>query len=177
MTKAPGLPGAPFLYAEEGMNPVTRFFELFHRFIVSLAKVLLVAMAVVISVNVFMRYVLNSGLRWSEEIALVLVVWFTFISMAMGVKNHLHIHLNLLPSNLPPRIDKLLLKLENLLMLGCGVVFLIYGSILTKFTMQSILPGTGLPAGIMYIVMPIASIPIIYDSIRELISGREAPHA
>jgi len=93
------------------------------------------------------------------------------------VKNHLHIHMNLLPSNLPPRIDKLLLKLENLLMLGCGVVFLIYGSILTKFTMRSILPGTGLPAGIMYIVMPIASIPIIYDSIRELVTGREDPHA
>jgi TRAP-type C4-dicarboxylate transport system permease small subunit len=43
--------------------------------------------------------------------------------------------------------------------------------------MRSILPGTGLPAGIMYIVMPIASIPIIYDSIRELVTGREDPHA
>lgn len=159
------------------MNPVKKIFELFHRFIVSLAKVLLVAMALIISVNVFMRYVLNSGLRWSEEIALVLVVWFTFISMAMGVKNHLHIHMNLLPSNLPPKIDRFLQKLENLLLLCCGVVFLVYGNLLTKFTMQSILPGTGLPAGIMYIVMPIASIPIIYDSIRELFSGREDPHA
>lgn len=159
------------------MHPVTKIFEWFHRFIVALAKVLLVAMALIISANVFMRYVLNSGLRWSEEIALVLVVWFTFISMAMGVKNHLHIHMNLLPSNLPPSIDKLLMKLENLLMLGCGVVFLVYGSILTRFTMQSILPGTGLPAGIMYVVMPIASIPIIYDSIRELVKGREEPHA
>lgn len=159
------------------MHPVTKIFEWFHRFIVALAKVLLVAMALIISANVFMRYVLNSGLRWSEEIALVLVVWFTFISMAMGVKNHLHIHMNLLPSNLPPSIDKLLMKLENLLMLGCGVVFLVYGSILTRFTMQSILPGTGLPAGIMYIVMPIASVPIIYDSIRELVKGREEPHA
>jgi TRAP-type C4-dicarboxylate transport system permease small subunit len=35
--------------------------------------------------------------------------------------------------------------------------------------MRSILPATGLPAGIMYIVMPIASIPMIYDSLMELL--------
>ncbi|MFQ3621847.1 MAG: TRAP transporter small permease [Spirochaetales bacterium] len=160
------------------MGIVVKVFELFHRFIVGLAKVLLVAMTIIISINVFMRYVLNSGIRWSEEIALVLVVWFTFLSMAMGVKNHLHIHLNLLPSSLPSWLNTLLVKLENLLMLGCGIVFLVYGGILTKFTLQSILPGTGLPAGVLYVVMPIASIPIIYDSVRELFSkGSEDSHA
>lgn len=167
------------------MEFIQKIFEGFHRLIVTLAKILLVVMVIVISINVFMRYVLNSGLRWSEEIALVLVVWFTFISMAMGVKNHLHIHLNLLPTNLPPKLDKLLLKFENVLMLFCGIVFLIYGTILTQFTMKSILPGTGLPAGIMYIIMPIAAIPIIYDSTMELLgfklplptSPKEEPHA
>ena len=58
-----------------------------------LAKVLLAAMVILTSTNVFMRYVMNSGIGWSEEISLVIVVWFTFISMALGVKQRLHIRM------------------------------------------------------------------------------------
>jgi len=151
------------------MQIVRTFFNGLHFGLVVLAKILLVAMVLIISVNVTLRYVFNSGLAWSEEIALVLVVWFTFIAMAMGVKQKLHININILPARIPRLLDFTVKRLASLLVCIVGIIMLVYGTILTKFTMQSILPATGIPAGVMYIIMPISSIPILYDSFSDLV--------
>ena len=65
---------------------ISRIMNGIHLGSVYFAMTLLVGMAVVIIVNVFMRFVLNSGLRWGEEVAKLFMVWFTFIAMAIGVK-------------------------------------------------------------------------------------------
>jgi TRAP-type C4-dicarboxylate transport system permease small subunit len=62
-----------------------------------LAMVLLVAMVIIVFMNVVLRYGFNSGIRWSEEVSLVIVIWFTFIAMALGVKENLHISITVLP--------------------------------------------------------------------------------
>ena len=51
------------------MNPVlkgiVRFFDVLYEVSVAFARILLIAMLLIISANVFMRYVLNSGISWS----------------------------------------------------------------------------------------------------------------
>ena len=161
-------------------------FNGFHSLLVVLAKILLVAMVLIISVNVFLRYVMNSGLAWSEEIALLLVVWFAFIAMAMGVRQNLHIHLSILPDNLPDRLEFLLRKLRSIVILFSSTIFLYYGWILTRFTLRSILPATGIPAGVLYVIVPIAAVPMMYDAAAGLFGfgpeegnteGKEGGHA
>jgi len=132
------------------------------------AKFMLALMTVVIGVNVFMRYVLDSGLAWAEEVALVLLVWFTFISFALGVKKKLHISINIMPEKLSPVIHTLLEKIQNILIAGTGVVMIIYGRILVQFTMRSVMPSLGVPSGYLYMVLPVCGILIIYDSVFEL---------
>ena len=52
--------------------------------VLKLAMVLLVTMVILVFLNVVLRYGFSSGIRWSEEISLVIVIWFTFIAMEIG---------------------------------------------------------------------------------------------
>jgi len=139
------------------------------------AMMLLVGMAIVIIINVFMRYVLNSGLRWGEEVAKLLMVWFTFIAMAVGVKQGLHISLHLLPKKLPLNIDKILVVLKDFITLIIGGVFLIYGIKLVQFTSRSIMPATEWPSSILYLILPIASVLIISEALMDILGIEDYP--
>ncbi|WP_455383094.1 TRAP transporter small permease [Salinispira pacifica] len=149
---------------------IVRFFNLLHIVLVYLAQILLIGMVVIVFVNVMLRYVFNSGLNWSEEIALLLVVWFSFIAMGLGVKQRLHIHINLLDARkIPPKLDAFLWKIRDVVVVLVGVAMINYGWILVQFTMRSIMPATRLPAGLLYLVLPVAAFILIYEGITDLI--------
>ena len=156
---------------------IVRFFDIVYKISGILARVLLVAMVIIIAVNVFMRYVLNSGLRWGEEIALVLVGWFVFLAIPMGVRKRLHISLHLWRRQIPV-LDTVLRRIAALGILGVGVVLLIYGNQLTAVAMRSIMPASKLPSGILYMILPLASVLMIYEAITDLVgyeTDSEAP--
>jgi TRAP-type C4-dicarboxylate transport system permease small subunit len=139
-----------------------------------LARVLLVAMVLIISVNIFMRYVLGSGLRWGEEIALVLVGWFVFLSIPMGVRMRLHISLHLWRRPTPV-LDAVLTRIAAAGVIVVGVVFMIYGNRLIAVAMRSIMPASRLPSGVLYMVLPLAAILMIYEGATDLVGYETDP--
>ncbi|RKX75321.1 MAG: TRAP transporter small permease [Spirochaetes bacterium] len=140
-----------------------------------LAMVLLVGMCIIIIINVFMRYVLNSGLRWGEEVAKLLMVWFTFIAMAVGVKQGLHISLHLLPKKLPGKLDGFLIFMKDFVILIIAVVFLIYGIKLVQFTSTSIMPATEWPSSILYLILPISAVLIASEALMDIFGIEDNP--
>ncbi|MFP4638168.1 MAG: TRAP transporter small permease, partial [Spirochaetaceae bacterium] len=111
--------------------------------LITVAKLMIVAMTVVIGIMVFMRYVMGMGIRWANELALVLQVWFTFIAMALGVRKDLHISLNIMPEKLSAALNWALARLHALLTMGVGIIMVIYGEQLVSSTMRSVLPAMG----------------------------------
>jgi len=140
---------------------LTGAFRYIHLALVAFAKILLVS-------NVFMRYVLNSGIPWSEEVSIVIVVWFTFISLALGVKHRLHISLCILPERISPRTDFVLAKITDLATLFLGYTMIRYGWILVRFTSRSILPATEFPASVMYFPLVLSGILVVYEGFMNL---------
>lgn len=140
-----------------------------------LAMTLLVGMAIIIIVNVFMRYVLNTGLRWAEEVAKLLMVWFTFIAMAVGVKQGLHISLHLLPKKLPDYIEKGLTLLKDIITFIIAGVFFIYGIRLVQYTSRSIMPATEWPGSILYLILPISAILIASEALMDIFGIEDHP--
>ena len=162
----------PFPSAGKG-GPMGRkviaFFNLLHIAMVYLAKFMMVAMVLIIFVNVVLRYGFNSGLMWSEEVALLLAVWFIFIAMSLGVKQNLHINITLIPSaKLSKTVARALEILKSLVTLVVAVVMLLDGWKLVGFTMRSIMPATQWPAGLLYAVLPISAVVMIYESLTDL---------
>ncbi len=87
----------------------------------------------------------------------MLEVWFIFLSLGLGVKHRLHISINVLKRETAPRwLNKILDTLSDLIFLVVGTVMIVYGYKLVGFTMRSIMPATKLPAGILYLVLPLA---------------------
>ncbi|WP_319559906.1 TRAP transporter small permease [Marispirochaeta sp.] len=152
------------------LQGIVRFFNLLHVLLVVLAKILLVVMVLTIFANVVLRYGFSSGLQWSEELGLLMAVWFSFIAMVLGVKQNLHIHINLLPENkLPPLVDKILRKINDLVIIFVGCIFLRWGIPLVAFTMRSILPASHLPAGWLYMIMPVSAVFLVYEGLVDLL--------
>ncbi len=54
-----------------------------------------VALTGVMALGVFFRYVLNRSLSWSDELALVLFVWATFLSISMAYRHDRHVSIDL----------------------------------------------------------------------------------
>lgn len=58
-------------------------------------------MVAVMAAQVFLRYVFNTSLSWSEELTLGLFTWTVMLMGALGVKHGLHVRMSLLIKQLP----------------------------------------------------------------------------
>ena len=84
--------------------------------------------------NVFLRYFMNTGIYWSEEVATMCFVWCIFVGSASAYKNGAHLGVDLLVRKLPkvPRaIVKILVDILLILING----YILYLSI--KFVSTS----------------------------------------
>lgn len=61
------------------------------------------AMALVILLQVFSRYVLNNSLFWSEELGRMLLVWCSFVGASVAYRRGAHMGIALLVDRLPHR--------------------------------------------------------------------------
>lgn len=138
-------------------------------FMTYLGIFLLLAMVAIVSINVFNRFFRGSSFGWADETALILMAWFSMISMALGVKMKLHISIEAFTMKLPDKIKKnVIQKLADICMLLFSSVLFYYGLLLVKKGMLSTLPGTGLPTSVEYLFVPIAGFMIIINSIIDL---------
>lgn len=67
----------------------------------SILVLLLSLMSILVGVQVFMRYVLNDSLTWSEELARYCFIWATYIGMSYGVRENAHIYVEAVTNRLP----------------------------------------------------------------------------
>lgn len=151
------------------MKIVKKLFNGIHIFMGYFGMLQLLAMTIIVSAQVFCRYVFDFSISWAEEVSLILMIWFSMIAMAIGVKKRLHIAIELFTMKLPDRIIK---KYFNKFTDVCTIIFSFvlayYGVLLIENGLMSTLPATGLRTSMEYIFTPVAGIMIAYDSIMDL---------
>jgi len=132
---------------------------------------------VIITVNVILRYFFSSGISWMEEISKdVLMSAFTFLSMAIGVRLDLHINVNLIPKRAPHWVNTALLKMKHLILAIIGFVFVYYGILLILGIRARIASIPILPASLQFIMIPLAGLLILYDSVMNLFGIEKDDH-
>lgn len=119
--------------------------------------VLLAVMSVVIVLQVFMRYVMENSLTWSEELARFCFVWLIYIGISYGVKKAKHIRVEAILTVLKRKGKYIINMVAHLLFLFFAIYatyygFSIYSAI--KATGQ-MAPSLGISMSIMYLGMPI----------------------
>lgn len=91
-----------------------------------LAMVLMFAMAVVVILAVFFRYVLNSPLVWAGEISIFLLVAITFLGGSLGLKYKAQASVTIILEFIPEHVKRWVLILGHVFMLIFMFVFLFY---------------------------------------------------
>jgi TRAP-type C4-dicarboxylate transport system permease small subunit len=156
---------------------VRNVFNAIHFISAILACFCLAFQLVIISVNVVLRYFFSSGISWMEEISKdVLMSAFTFLSMAIGVKLDSHINVDLFPRQTPHWITAVLFKLKYLVLSVIGFVLLYYGILLIMGIKGRIASIPILPASLQFIMIPLAGLLIVYDSIMNLLGFEKEDH-
>ena len=77
--------------------------------------VLFLAMTITVIIQVFFRFVIQSPLRWTEELARYLMIWLVLMASAIAMRNRSHLQVDVLTSALPQKPKRILTAIVDLL--------------------------------------------------------------
>ena len=133
----------------------------------------LALMFVSISIQVFMRYVMQNSLSWSEELARYLFVLFVNLGISYGVKEKRHIRVEMITMWLSPKMQIVVRIIADLVFMAFALVVIYYGFKSTLMIMASKQdsPALELPMWIVYGVLPISYCAVTMRLIQSIIES------
>lgn len=150
------------------------------RLAMTLAGTCLVAITAIIAWQVFARYVLNNSPSWTEQAALLVLVWMIFIGGAAGVHQNFHLKLSILQDSLPPAGRQSLRVVTQALVAMFGIAMMLCGMGLAAATAQHELPALGISRSVTYLPVAISGALVTLFSLNRAVriaQGREVAEA
>jgi TRAP-type C4-dicarboxylate transport system permease small subunit len=110
------------------------------------------AMALILFVQVVMRYVMQSSLSWSEELARYLFVWLVYLGISYGAKIMKHIKIDAALGLFPAKIRPHIVILGELIFLGFSlfICYSSYGLVRKQIMIGQTSPAMQMPMWILY---------------------------
>lgn len=143
------------------------------------AFLLLAVMTVLTFADVFCRYVLNSSIAWADEVTLILLIWFVFIALAIGVRRKRMATIDLVAILCPQRkvLSLVLTRIVAFLTLCFGAMLIDFGWELIKIGTYSTLASFDLPSYLEYIFIPVSGLLVMYSALVQLFERTSGPPA
>ncbi len=120
------------------------------------AAVMVVALAIIVFVQVFNRFVLKAPLAWSEDLAMLLFQWVTFLGAAIGVKRMRHFGIELVVKRLPEKAHRVIELLVPLIMGVVALTMITEGVKLIGFNKNRIYASMNLTYTWAYLAIPVS---------------------
>ncbi|MBR5287018.1 MAG: TRAP transporter small permease [Clostridia bacterium] len=143
--------------------------HLLHKVMLLIAQISILAMIVIVTLTVILRYCFNTGLSWAEEVPRLLVTVFAFMSCAIGVRDHMHVAVDAVYNRFPKgsKARKFMEILADICMLLCGMFMFYNGYVRTAklFSLPGVMPITGISVAWQYLPIPVAGFIMMFDSI------------
>ncbi|WP_082235407.1 TRAP transporter small permease [Halobacillus massiliensis] len=119
--------------------------------------ILLAVMVVVVFLQVFMRYIMDNSLSWSEELARYCFIWVIYVGISYGVKKRRHISVDAMMLLFKDKAKIYFSILANVLFLVfCGfVVFYGSGIVSQLLAFGQTTPALQIPTAIVYAAPPV----------------------
>jgi TRAP-type C4-dicarboxylate transport system permease small subunit len=149
-----------------------RAMDQLHAACVLCAGVALAVITLIIPWGVFTRFVLNSAASWPEPMAILLMIWLSFLSAIVCYREHRHIGVNMIPDLLRGPAKAILGVAIELCMLATSLFLLWYGVLLVQTTWhQSIAEFPVVSVGVSYLPVPIGGAITALMVIERLMKG------
>lgn len=131
--------------------------------------IMLAIMSVLISWQVFARFIVGSSLTFSEEASRFLMIWLVMLGTAYSIKEGSIIAIDILQSLLKGKLLKFLRLLMSLV--GCAfyVIMIVYGFKMAQSVSFQIAPTTGLSMFWPMLAIPVGGVLMFINTISVLI--------
>jgi TRAP-type C4-dicarboxylate transport system permease small subunit len=147
--------------------------DVLHRLCVIGAGACLVVITVIIPWGVFTRYVLHYGSSWPEPMAVLLMIWFSFLAAAVCYREGLHIGVSLLANTLTGWKRTLLGWGLEILMGVTNLFLLVYGIRLVQATWYQVIADFQvISVGVSYLPVPLGGGIVSLFVIERLWTGK-----
>jgi TRAP-type C4-dicarboxylate transport system permease small subunit len=123
-----------------------------------IAVICLAAMVVVVMIQVTGRYIFSKTPGWSEELARVFMIIFSFIGLAIGVRDKIHIAMSVVVDIILKKIRLPIEIFDKVLIMVLGIMMSVNMGRLFRMLQYNRLPGTGIPILWMYIFPTIVGV-------------------
>jgi TRAP-type C4-dicarboxylate transport system permease small subunit len=150
--------------------------KLFDRLIEGFCALLMVVLTVTVFIQVFNRFVLQTPLAWSEDLAMLLYQWVVFVGAALGVKRLRHFGIELVVRQFPERWRHRVELLTPLVMLLVAVVMIAQGYALVKINLHRTFATMDLSYIWAFLPIPLSGVLIIIYLIQLEIRRWREPH-
>jgi TRAP-type C4-dicarboxylate transport system permease small subunit len=146
--------------------------DVLHRACLVIAGACLVIITLIIPWGVFTRYVLNSASSWPEPMAVLLMIWFSFMSAAVCYREGLHIGVKVIPDALGGAARVAIGVVIEICMAVTNVFMLWWGTKLVATTWyQAISDFPGYSVGMSYLPVPLGGAIVALFVIERLWTG------
>ncbi|MFZ4808950.1 MAG: TRAP transporter small permease [Hyphomicrobiaceae bacterium] len=147
-----------------------------HHACVFFAGLFLVVITAIIPYGVFTRYMLNSAASWPEPLAILLMIWLSFLSALVCYREHLHISVGVLPNLLTGAARTALGIIIEVCMLFTNFFMFWYGIGLVQTTWhQTIAEFPIMSVGVSYLPVPIGGAITVLFIFERFLTGAYFP--
>lgn len=153
---------------QQTMMRVARYTHILSRAGLWFAGAGVVLMTAIIFAQVFVRYVLNSSLPWSEPSAVMIMGWFIFVGAAVGVRQGYHLAFDVLLYFVPDRVKLIFNSISDVVTLAFGFGMVWYGTQLAAKTANNIMPSLGISGIFDFLPLTVGGILMMLFTIERL---------
>lgn len=140
-----------------------------------LVVALVAVMLSVLALQVVMRYAFGQALSWSEELALLCFSWSTLLAIALGVRDAVHVRLDLLVMALPTTLARWLDKAVALAVAGVGGFIAWAGQAYVVDSFGATSAAIGYPTAWLYACAPVSGALMLVFAFEHLLLGPPPP--
>lgn len=131
----------------------------------------MVLILLLVVAQVAMRYLFNSPLTWSEELAVFVMIWLTFIGSLICMRDKEHIEVTILVDHLPRTLQRVVVVFSRLASVFFLLVVAYYGFELVMENMAVTSPANKLSMGLVYTIIPLSSLGMVFYLVKAIAKG------
>jgi C4-dicarboxylate transporter DctM subunit len=142
---------------------------LYNRFAEYICMIFMGLMVVVVGTQIFFRYILNSPLVWSAELAGYLFAWVTFLGATISASRSDSPAIQMFVEKLPPSLKSSIKNLADMLAVTFSVILVWRGIIHSINVKDQITSGLGISMSIPTLILPLAGLGFLLHNVNSII--------
>jgi C4-dicarboxylate transporter, DctQ subunit len=160
-----------------GTNMVQRrrFFDRVVDFLAGTGAVLVICVMAIVCFEVIIRYVIQRPQVWVAEVSEYILVWMTFLGAVWILREGGHVRVDILVSQLSPRVQTYVEILGAIIGLLVSLVLFIFGAQVVWKLMLTLEADSksqiGIPKAPLLAIIPLCSLPLLFQFLRDGLKG------